>query len=429
MNDGIKKVKRFFASRTWQVLVGLGCAFAGFFIESAIQNDVNSDITAIIRELPSSETTLDDASQLQEKVIRILDIMRSHISAQSFIFALLSFFFGFTITNALFSTEKKNETSTDKKSETLTTDENVLVNFLEHLIEDCYNRCSNTDCIDGCPKLASECNGLLKRYLYEESKLLKSSILLSRTGKYDLDNNIEQFHTIAIDHLIAAKSKRYAVVQWVGSKPYTEDNKYQETYDMMDFHFLNVLLEKLTATKKKTKQQKSKNKSAQYTSFKIKWLLIGDIKCMKNNFDYIFYVIKLKSLETDVSKFFEFYLIAESDYKTAVEPILARSGDFCKRLLNIDNEPSFGIFGDFFMFADSTDSDHHGSIYTRKYNPENDQHNDVIATLNQSFDELINNGKTEQPLFDSLMKEYNKILRADSAWEKHLETIWHPKNH
>ena len=411
MNDEFDKVKRFFASGAGQVIVGLLCSITGFFINDAIQHKLNKNTFNIIREILTNTSTQEVTTQLPEKIINVLETVQSPSYVQSFTFAILSFFLGISITKLFSSSKKKDE------SETM--NENVIVNFLEHLIEDCYSRCSNTNCQDGCLKLASECDGLLKKYLYEESRQLKESIILSKTGKYALDNNIERFHTIAIDHLIAARSRQYAVVQWIGSKPYSDNNKYQETYDRMDFHFLNVLIERLTTTNKKNRH---------HTTFKIKWLLIGDINCMQNNFDYIFYVIKTRPPETvEVIKgFFEFYLITESDYMTAIEPILARSSPFFKSLLNIKNEPSFGIFGENFMFADSPDPDHHGTIYTRTFIPENGQQ-DVITSVNNYFDNLIKDGNTKRQNFDDLMKQYSEIVNRDRAWEGNLKTIWNPE--
>jgi len=422
MSDWVQKAKQFLSSPIGHVTVGLLSLVIGFVINALIQWNSNVGASSIIRELLLGANTPEETLQLPDKVEKIIETMFSPISIQSFVYTFLFAFFGFTVSNIFFPL--------DKKSETLTTNEDVIIGFLEHLTENCYNRCSNTRCIEGCLKLANESDGLLKRYLYEESRELITSMDHSKKGEYALDNNIKRFHTIAIDHLIAAKSRQYAVVQWIGSKPYSEDNKYQETYDMMDFHFLNVLLDKLTTTKKKGKQQKITNKLTQHISFKIKWLIIGDISNMKNNFDYIFYVIKSKSpkIIEVVKGLFEFYLISESDYRTAIEPIIATSGPFCKSLLNIENKPSFGVFGDNFMFADSPDPDHHGSIYTRSYNPDKESL-DVITSVNQYFEELISNEKTSQKTFDELMDQYNQILRDDQAWEGHLKTVWYPEAH
>ena len=419
MNDGILKVRQFFSSRTGRVtIVSFLSLVIGFGINILIQRSSNIGASAIIKELLLSATTPEEALQLPEKIEKVIGTIYSPFSVQSFIYTFLFAFLGLSLSNMLFPLDKKDESET--------VNEDIIVNLLEHLIEDCYNRCSNTDCIDGCPKLASECDGLLKRYLYEETQQLKLSITRSKKGEYALDTNIERFHTIAIDHLIAARSRQYAVVQWIGSKPYSNNNKYQETYDRMDFHFLNVLLERLTTTNKKIKQPYYKPRLPQRIMFKIKWLLIGDINCMQNNFDYIFHVIKSRRLETVVKEFFEFYLISETAYRTVIDPILAISDSTCKRLMNIDSKPSFGVFGENFMFADSPEPDHHGTIYTRTFIPDNGQH-DIITSVNQYFDKLTSDGNTVRQDFDSLMNQYNEILRNDSSWEGNLKTIWHPE--
>jgi hypothetical protein len=271
--------------------------------------------------------------------------------------------------------------------------ETVISTLLGHFSEDCYNRCSNfSEQCAGCEKFQGECNGLLRNYLYLECKALQDAISKAKEGEYNLSTKIKKFHTIAIDHLIATKSKNYDVLHWIGDVVPNE-----ETYDALDFHFLNVLISALT-----------KGKSPYYKTekFKIRWILIGDKEKIMNTYDYIFYVIKELNLpnSVDISKFFTFYTITSSDYSARMANDLAKLSSLGKQLFQ--KEPSVGIFGNYFMFADAReDSSEHGTIYTNLHKSDNCP---SIDEANKYFNSVLTNAK-EVPYKD-LLALYNNLL-------------------
>jgi hypothetical protein len=232
----------------------------------------------------------------------------------------------------------------------------ALLSILDYLINDCYNRCSNNSdhCAD-CPNFPNECNGLIRNYLYETCKNLVSAIDESKYGSYNLNTNIERFHTIAVDHLIGTKSKKYSVIQYVEHD--AVNGLCDVTYDDLDYDFLRTLLSKTLTGDEPYYKIKDIN-------FKIRWVFIGDINDMKNNFDYIFFIIKDMGLEKIVSEVFEFYTISQIKYLRQNGLINALT-NFSKEKLT--EKPSIGIFGNSFMFVDSGNHPEHGVMYTRSY--------------------------------------------------------------
>lgn len=239
--------------------------------------------------------------------------------------------------------------------------DNVISSILMHFVEDCYNRCSNlsSNC-SHCENFTQECNGLLRNYLYETCRNLQDAIDDSKKGKYDLNTNIEKFHTIAVEHLTGYGCTHYSVMQWLYPSAPSAQNA---SYDGLDYDFLYVLLQKITDLNNKNDQSSSYYK--QY-KFKIRWLFIGNINDIQNNYDYILWVIDKMKLHDKVSDFFDFYYLPEEEYFRQNTGNFNYMGDFVKGIYW--SEPSIGIFGDYFMFVDADNkSGKHGTIYTKLY--------------------------------------------------------------
>jgi len=290
----------------------------------------------------------------------------------------------------------------------------VLSELISHFAEDCYNRCSNySDKCKGCKRFMQECNGLLRNYLYETCMTLAEAIDESKHGEYKLKTNIEKFHTIAIDHLMGTNSKYYSVIHWIGDSIPNE-----ETYDKFDYHFLNALIQKIT----EIKVPKDRLPYYKKVNFKIRWLLIGDECKIENNYDYIFYVIKsLPGTEKIINDFFEFYVISTDNYKSQTSAGLATLSDFGKHLFKPEENPSFGIFGDYFLFADADDSDEHGTIYT-KINKTGG-----ITSVDEAynfFNKILLNA--EKKTYGDLIQFYNNDLSVEHKTQT-LKLRWHKK--
>lgn len=422
-----KKMAEFFRTTIGKAVFGILLCIVGFFVTVKIQEATGSAIKQILAELFTESQKIPF-----DKITKVIDVFFSPISLNSFIFSLLWFFLGIVLTD-LFCSSGLQKSSSEELEDGYWNNGDIIVGLLNHLTEQVYNRCSNSSEHCGeCNKFAMEGDGLLRRYLYEESQHLQQAIVKSKEGQYSLDSNIPQYHTFAITHMMNTLGSQYSVVQWIGSKPYTDQNKYDETYDALDFDFLYTLLKKVTEV------SGSADKEPYYLrdlkgeqKFKIKWLLIGAEKCMKNNFDYIFYVIKelakdnqcsLEKQERIISEFFEFYIIDEERYKRVTEEILReyRSDDF-KRLFRLENQPSFGIFGDQFMFADSLDRTRHGFIYTRNYIPDGLAQSLLDETI-KIFAMILKKSSPQE--FSVLLKAYETIVADDSEWEEQLKSIW-----
>lgn len=407
--------------------LGLLSALIGFLVNIPIQNSQNSAIHEILIVFASSGIN----SSSVEGLNSIINKMNAPFSWQGLMFAVLFFFFTEFLIDMIFD----KDVSTSKMSSDLN-NENVLVNLLDHLKNECYSKCSNVSShCSSCERFPQESDGLLRQYLYQESSHLQNSIKSAQQGKYDLDTNIEEYHTYAISHLIASKSIRYYVFQWIGSKEFNEQNPYEETYDRLDFHFLERLLTLLTnSTDENGKSIEPYYKhrapiGKKVDSFRIQWILIGDKRCMKNNYDYIFRVIDALEVQMTVPKatifgLFEFYVIDERNYRLRSEEILLTTDSLCRSLLSIDNQPSLGIFGSQFMFADSLDANRHGTIYSKTYHDGSSKPSLEHAL---GFFKRIQSYARKLDIND-LYADYSDIINKDSKWVAKLDKIWHPDN-
>lgn len=412
-NRKVEKVLKWLENPYAKIIISFIFAIIGYMVNMLIQNSHNASTKQILEELLQASKDI-----TSEQIETVLNAFHSPVSLENFVFALLSFFFGLVLTNHFFPSEKEATIHYDIQDD-------VIVALLHHLTDQVYNRCSHTSVqCAGCAKFASECDGLLRRYLYEEATHLQLAIKKSKDGEYVLDNDIPKFHTLAIDHLLGAYGSQYSVIQFIGSKPYSATYLYDETYDSLDFDFLHTLLSKV--------MRKSSGDEAYYEKpleggekFKIKWMLIGKPECMQNNFDYIFFVIQSLPYENSpmiVSRFFEFYIIDEDKYKREINLILRDyRSDVCNTFFSLANEPSFGIFGDQFMFVDSLDQDSHGTIYTRAYNPEESARN-VLDMSIEIFAQILRQAKKVD--FTNFYQRYTDIIKENPAWEDHLKTIW-----
>jgi hypothetical protein len=403
----INKFSSFLHTETGHFLFGLLIALLGFFISFKMQKP-NDSIWGILS------------------------------------FTILYYFLGDMIANKFFALKNENKDVTintddiknsitdsftqlkkevaDRNSNLFDIDitEDFIVSFLGHLSDECFSKCSNVSAkCSTCDKFPDNCDGLLRNYLFHEVSDLRKAIHDSRKGEYVLATNIEKYHTIAIEHLIVSKSKHYKVIQCIGS-----DELKSATYDRLDFHFLNSLLSKITEIEAAENIPYYKKQK-----FNIKWFLIGDIEKIKNNFDYIFYVIKILGLQDNVKKFFDFYTMTEDNYKANGDPLIATDNDFIKRMVGIDKKyykPSFGIFGSNFIFEDASDVNQHGTIYTKMYRPYGDSSTEnLVDILNKFFDKILH--KAKKITIDELFVKYNNIINNDSLWEKKLEKIWYPE--
>jgi hypothetical protein len=276
-----------------------------------------------------------------------------------------------------------------------------IKSLIGHLAEDYYGRCSDVkrDCAS-CPNFSRHCDGIFRDYLKMDcDNLHKLMKMTSENGKYELNTNIEEYHSKAIDHMVALKCSNYSVIQWIGGEETRE-----ALYDSLDYHFLNSLLKKLTTDKDEksnTIMPYYKQKLSGDVTFKIKWLFVGDKTYMQNNFDYIFFAIDNAKLTEIANEFFEFYSIDENNYG------LARDG---KSHLNdyLLSKPSVGIFGDKFVFVDApSDQKKRGDMWV------NISENKNIAQKLHAFFE--NDLAAKRLLnFGDLLKEYEELVYIDN---------------
>lgn len=272
---------------------------------------------------------------------------------------------------------------------------------LVHLSEDCYMRCSyNSNHCSKCNN-KDKCSGLLRDYLNRSVDNLQKSIQGSKEGQFILNTNIETFHTIAVEHLIGYGCKKYSVVQYLYPDA---PNGGAAEYDALDYDFLKVLLQNVKDLPK-TKQ------------VKIRWLFIGDEKNIKNNYDYILFVINELNLSNDINKFIEFACISETDYNNQFTSERNKLSNFAQRIYG--KTPSVGIFGDYFAFADDlTNPSNHGTIYTNFYKKEG-AINAIVELLD--FFEIMYSSTVKRIIsYDTLETMYNTLLHTDTNWEKTL---------
>lgn len=428
-NKFIDNAAAFLGSGIGNVVVGLVFAVIGFVFNVLIQKTSNTTAAEVLYRLTESA----NSEEAVEQAADMINNLFPPVSLNSFLFAMLWFFLGLVVTEIFLQKvyEKKIVEEDDEWD-----GEDIVTNLLKHMTENVYNRCSNTDggCI-GCAKYASEKDALLRRYLYEESQHFLESIDRAKTGEYVLDSDIPKLHTLAITQMLHTNSNRYAVIQWIGSNPYSDQNKYDERFDSLDFDFMYVLLRKLTepfpGNKANLPYYQINVKNGE--QFKIKWLLVGKLNCMKNNFDYIFYVVErlfeeqkeLSGRPTDIiGSFFEFYVIDESTYGREIDMLLRESQQGGKYRELFKEEPSMGIFGDKFMFVDSKEHSHHGSMYTAEY--KQDGSSSQLEVSIKIFDYIL--GKAKKVEFQNLLEDYHRIINEDAAWREHLKSIWNEEN-
>lgn len=273
--------------------------------------------------------------------------------------------------------------------------------FLEFLAEECYGRCSkyNNDCPSCAFYNTRECNGLLRNYIYEDCLKLAESIEKTNDGMYFLNTNIEEYHVIAIKRFMDLECDSYCVIQKL-------DKRDEELYDSLDFHFLFSFIENVTAIQKKyNKSYVKKHK------LKIKWLFVGDPKVhIKNNYDYIFYVFSKFSDSVGIQNFFEFRNITNDNF-------LAKRQGMTKinQFISVQ-DPSIGIFGDKFIFVDSSNVNiEHGNIYTSNYKN--------VKEVFTFFDDLWNN-LSEKCSFEELKKSYEAMLKDHPDHKEILQKRW-----
>lgn len=423
--SAFEKVHRFFATSLGKGTLGIVTAVVGFVLNALMQDKNKESVCQILDEIRVANESVN-----VDQIEKVIGAFFSPWSLNNIIYAVLWFFVGIVLADLISATDTHKEISGEDWSS-----ENIIVDLLNHLTEQVYNRCSNSSEHCGqCSKFASEDDSLIRRYLYEESQHLQKAIAKSKEGEYSLDNNIPKFHTFAITHMLNTFGEQYSVIQWIGSNPYTDQNKYDETFDALDFDFLYTLLKKVTEPYAKNGDPYYKAKLTGRNKFKIKWLLIGDLECMKNNFDYIFYVIKQLSSDNNItineqmdiiSDFFEFYIIDEEKYQREIDDKLRNySSVSYRRFFYLDNKPSFGIFGDQFMFVDSQDRVSHGSIYTRKYILDGSDKS-LLDTSIIIYDKILK--KSTKLDISNLWVEYGKIIAEDPEWENQLKSIWKQK--
>jgi len=317
------------------------------------------------------------------------------------LFSILLFFFGERVADIIFQLKKQKDAA---QSVSLEDPENFIIGFLNHLTDNCYGKCSDPKLCFTCDRNSGNCDPLLRQYLFKDSLQFKAAIEKAKNGEYDLDTNIDTYHTLAVTHLIKSKSEYYSVVQWC----YSFSDNSIANYDFLDFHFLYTLIKEI-------------NKKDKKINFKIRWLLIGNIDDMKNNFDYIFIVINSENFYKDVKEYFEFYFLSKEDYNRNTQNRIVTNNKNGADLLNLKGEPSFGIFGSDFLFVDSTKIGHHGTIYTNKYKHNSDEQT-ILDIANNFFNELIMRKNKED--IDNINEKYNNILKEDPIWESILKKRW-----
>lgn len=413
-----KNAPRFFSTSVGKGAAGVVTTVFGFVINAIVLDQNKVFVCQILDEIRAVNENVNI-----DQIEKVIEAFFSPWSLSNIIYAILWFFVGIVLADLISKTDShKKSAGTDWKNE------NIIVNLLDHLTDQVYNRCSN--CADNCGqcnKLASEDDGLIRRYLYEDSQHLKQAISKSKAGEYSLDNNIPKYHTFAITHMLQTFGEQYSVLQWVGDRKYSDESKYDETFDSLDFDFLYMLLKMVTEPFNGRDSDPYYKIKLSGEKFKIKWVLIGNLECMKNNYDYIFYVIK--KLQRDehidlqiISSFFEFYIINGDRYKEKIDEIdRSNNIDPYKDILHLRTEPNLGIFGNQFMFIDSLDKESHGSIYTKKYKW--DEHSESLLDVSiYIFNRILNHSNKLN--FSELLSMYEKIIKEDPEWENQLKTIW-----
>lgn len=265
--------------------------------------------------------------------------------------------------------------------------------FLEFLADECYGRCSkqNNDCTTCLLYGTAQCNGLLRNYIHEDCVKLAKSIQNTSRGIYHLNTNIEEYHVLAINHFMKLKCKEYCVIQKL-------DDRNEELYDSLDFHFLFSLIENVTSIRN--------NQSKSYVEeqgFKIKWLFVGDPlaeRQIENNYDYLFFVFdKFSHGSIGIDKFFEFKFIPNDTF------LAKRQGRTKLNAFISMKTPSIGIFGDKFIFVDSPNANlEHGNIYTSNYRDVSDVFSFFYELWSLSTD----------CSFTELKQKYNDLLKEKS---------------
>lgn len=324
-----------------------------------------------------------------------------------FLFALLFFALADTIMSRIRMEQKLVSTLNDLLQDREEATEQHMGVLVKHLAAECYGSCSIDYgyCLN-CEQFLinpNQYNGLIRSYLYEDCKALGNSIGEVGHGRYFLNTNIERYHEIAIRYMEALRCNCYGVIHTIGLTSPDE-----EPYDGLDYHFLDRLLD---FVQEQTFQQKQPY--YKQVNFKIKWLFIGNSQFMKNNFDYIFYVISQRSDIEKIKEFFEFYELPVARY------IQLRQGEKAFGSLVDEETPSIGIFGDKFVFVDSLEHNNaHGNIYTSAY--------DGVAAIMPFFEKLLKSSKRLE--FESLQAQYNKLLESERTsgidYGKTLELRW-----
>jgi len=332
---------------------------------------------------------------------------------QTLIISLLGFIIPLIVIDVLQRQRKEYNGSIIKREDFITqsldTADMAISGLVSHLAADCYTRCSeNSDkCNNSCTNFKNKkCNGLLRNYLLKTSNALLKAIEHYKKGQFELTTNIRDFHTLAINHLIGYKGTTYCVMHCIGN-----NERFEENYDNLDCHFLYTLLEKVTKKVSGSSYQKNQD-------FKIKWLLIGDSTKMKNNYDYIFWVAnKLNnSILQQLDTFFEFYILSQEDYNTKkTTPLTDITIQWVKE--QVEDEPSIGIFSDYFMFIDAEKKDVHGTIYTRMH--EKTSTTDSVTETKNYFDKIIQD--IDVTKFSDLNTIYNQLLSEDSTHKQTLD--------
>lgn len=405
-------------------LISVALGFIGFIAQVAMQASNNKSFLTVLGELKLNNDS-------NESITRIINQLNNPLSIMSIVWFIIFFAFG-EIMTYIFSKEKDQTPPCDQSLTTTFSDDFAAV-LVSHIRKSIYSKCSGiSDSCKDCPNMI-ECDGLIRNYLYNETEHLENSINDAREGKYKLDTNITQFHTLAIQHLMQINSPYYSVIQWIGNSRYSENNRYQETFDNLDFDFLQRLItEVLKSIDTNTSTEFCLKQKQDEKRFSITWVLVGDKECMKNNYDYVFYV--MKHLENMYGKYyydalkhvFRFYCISEEKYKIQIDQLLvSEQSNLVKEMFCLDSQtlrPSFGLFGTRFMFVDGLTTESHGTIYTIKY-----RENDVcpVERANNLYKQILS--EAESIPFDVLKHQFDTILAKDPDWTNMLKEIWERK--
>lgn len=339
-------------------------------------------------------------------IISIITTIKLEVNpTDSLIIDLLFFFIPLLTVDIIKRDIKDNGDSYIRRShfidKSLPNADRAIDSALTHLSEDCYMRCSqNSNFCSKC-KNKDNCSGLLRDYLNRSVGNLQKSMQDSKEGCFVLNTNIETFHTVAVEHLVGYGCKKYSVVQYL----YPEAPKGGDPeYDALDYDFLKVLLQKV--------KDLPKNKQV-----KIRWLFIGDEKNIKNNYDYILFVINELNLSQGIDNFFEFSCISENDYNNQFTAERNKLSNFAQKIYG--KTPSVGIFGDYFAFADDlTNPNNHGTIYTNFY--KKDGAVKGIAELLAFFEVMYSSTCKKNIPYTTLETMYENLLHNEANWEKVL---------